>query len=191
MRRRPDAGKRSLDEAIRSARESARREPGCNSGIPMPEGDLAELFTATSQELANTGNANREPTVFSLVEEGERQALSPTIKDDVCRIALELLRNAYQHAQAHRIEGEIRYRANTFRVRIRDDGKGIDPNALKEGRMAGHWGFRGIQESADRIGACMEVWSGLGAGTEIQLTVPASVAYETSCDNAWSRLFRR
>jgi signal transduction histidine kinase len=130
--------------------------------------------------LAHTENANQRPPVFDLIEEGERQNLSQNTMNEVCRIALEILRNAYRHAQASRIETEVRYDEQMLRIRIRDDGKGIDPHVLKQGGPVGHWGLRGIRERAERIGAQLDFWSQAGAGTEVQLTVPASVAYENS-----------
>lgn len=78
-----------------------------------------------------------------------------------------------------------------LRLRIRDDGKGITAKVLKEGANAGHWGLRGIRERAERIGAQLEFWSEAGAGTEVQLTVPAPVAYETSGDRVGSSLLRK
>jgi len=106
--------------------------------------------------------------------------LSPILQDEVYRIARELLRNAFQHADAHRIEAEIRYDYGRLRLRIRDDGKGIDPKVLQEGGRAGHWGLPVIRERAKRIGARLDFWSESGAGTEVQLTVPAFVVYAPS-----------
>src|SRR5215813_6951464 len=130
---------------------------------------------STSRELAGTNGSEHLP-VFNLIEERDRRALSPTASDDICRIALEVMRNAIQHACAHRIETEIRYGHSMFRLRIRDDGQGIEPRVLKEGGRAGHWGLRGARERAERIGAHLDFWSESGAGTEVQLTVPDSVA---------------
>jgi nitrate/nitrite-specific signal transduction histidine kinase len=76
-------------------------------------------------------------------------------------------------------------------LRIRDDGQGIDPKVQQEGRRAGHWGLPGVRERAQRIGAQLDFWSEAGAGTEVQLTVPAAVAYETSPDSTVFRLFRK
>ena len=89
------------------------------------------------------------------------------------------------------VEAEIRYDEHAFRLRIRDDGKGIEPEVLKEGKRAGHWGLPGVQEREQCIGAKLDVWSEAGAGTEVQLTVPAALAYETSRDTARFGLFRR
>jgi len=61
-------------------------------------------------------------------------------------------------------------------VRVRDDGKGIDPQQLAQGRT-GHFGLEGMRERAAVIGGKLTVWSALDAGTEIDLTVPAANAY--------------
>jgi signal transduction histidine kinase len=63
--------------------------------------------------------------------EGARQTLSPILQVEAYRIARELLRNAFLHARARKIEAEIRYEDRLFRLRIRDDGKGIDPKVLQ------------------------------------------------------------
>jgi len=157
---------------------------------PVAEGDLAHLLTEMGQELAGSQEANRDSANFSITVEGERQTLFPVIQDEVYRIAREVLRNAFRHACARQIEAEIRYDDRLLRLRIRDDGKGLDPKVLKEGGRAGHWGLPGIRERAERIGARLDLWSEAGAGTEVQLTVPASVAYGTSHNGRGFRLFR-
>jgi signal transduction histidine kinase len=202
--RRPEEAMQALDGAIsrteeaiaegRSAIQDLRSEPTATR-------DLAHLLTATGQELAEAENggsqdANHRSPVFRVTEEGERQALSPILQDEVYRIARELLRNAFQHAQARQVEAEIRYDHAQLRLRIRDDGKGIDPKILKEGSRAGHWGLPGICERAKRIGGRLDFWSEAGAGTEAELAVPASVAYAKASNGSGSdaggfRLFRR
>ena len=79
------------------------------------------------------------------------------------------------------------YTESLFRLRVRDDGKGIDPDERARAERSGHWGLKGMRERAERLGGELEVWSEPGAGTEIELRVPASIAYETvrSPDNPW------
>jgi len=48
---------------------------------------------------------------------------------------------------------------------------------LDAGGRPGHFGLLGMRERAKRLGAHLEVWSKPGAGTEIDLRVPAQVAY--------------
>ena len=153
--------------------------------------DLAELLTQTGKELETAADANGNPPIFRVIVEGERQTLSPALQDEVYRIARELLRNAFQHALARRIEAEIRYDNHLFRVLIRDDGKGMDPKVLKEGGQAGHWGLPGVRERAKEIGARLDFWSEAGAGTEVQLTVPVSAGSERPRDGSRFRLFRK
>jgi signal transduction histidine kinase len=104
--------------------------------------------------------------------------LHPILRDDIYRIAREALRNAFHHAQARKIEAEITYGERLLRLRIRDDGKGIDPKLLEAGRD-GHWGLQGMRERAQQIGGQLEMWSEVGAGTELELRIPGSVAYGT------------
>ena len=82
------------------------------------------------------------------------------------------------HSEATRIEVEVRYDAHALRLRIRDNGRGIDPKILRDGGTSGHWGLRGVRERAQQIGAQLDFWSEVAAGTEVQLNVPAGLAYE-------------
>ena len=53
---------------------------------------------------------------------------------------------------------------------------GIPPEVMEKGRR-GHYGLQGMRERARRLGAELNVWS--GAGTEVELKIPAPVAYGT------------
>ena len=192
MPRRPEEAMQSLDEAIseteKALTESRDAIQGLRSGA-IAQGNLAELLMVTMQEL--TSSAETPPPIFDLIEEGNRRALSAATRNEIFRIALEVLRNAFRHSRATRIEAEVRYDSQTLRLRIRDNGRGIDPKVLKEGGRPGHWGLRGIGERAERIGARLDFWSEAGAGTEVQLTVPASFAYQSSKDGVKSRFLRK
>jgi ligand-binding sensor domain-containing protein/signal transduction histidine kinase len=190
--RRPEEATRSLDDAIeeteKALAESRDAIQGLRSGVNAQE-NLAELLQIAMQEL--TASAEGKAPIFDLIEEGERRSLSPAAKNEICRIAIEIVRNAFQHSNATRIEAEIRHDNRMLRVRIRDDGRGIDPKVLKDGGRPGHWGLQGIRERAERIGSQVDFWSESGAGTEFQLTVPAAIAYEASPEGMVARLLRR
>jgi len=64
-----------------------------------------------------------------------------------------------------------------LRVRIRDDGKGIDSQIATDKGRPGHWGLHGMHERAKLVGGSLEVWSKHDSGTEIELTIPANTAY--------------
>jgi signal transduction histidine kinase/ligand-binding sensor domain-containing protein len=194
MARKPEQAMQSLDDAINETEKALAESRDAIQGLrsePIAKGNLAELLMATSHEFAASGPSSHQPPAFELIEEGERQTLSPGAKNEVCRITLEILRNAFRHSHAARIEAEIRYDDHVLRVRIRDNGIGIDPKVLKDGGVTGHWGLRGARERAERVGAQLDFWSEAGAGTEVQLTVPADVAYESSHDRVRSKLFAK
>jgi signal transduction histidine kinase len=64
-------------------------------------------------------------------------------------------------------------------LRVRDDGKGIDPKLLNERGRPGHYGLRGMRERAKLMGGKPAVWSELDSGTELELRIPALGAYDT------------
>jgi signal transduction histidine kinase/streptogramin lyase len=139
--------------------------------------ELAQAITTLAEEL-NNGDANNASTMFRMSVEGSPRDLHPIVRDDIHRIAREALRNAFSHAQAVRIEAEVTYGARELRLRIRDNGKGIDPQHLSGGRVR-HWGLAGMRERAVQIGAQLNLWSQEGAGTEVELRIPGGVAYAT------------
>jgi signal transduction histidine kinase len=128
---------------------------------------------------------------LDIIVEGAWQPLSPLLQDEAHRIAREILRNAFHHAHTSRIEAEIAYDSQFFRLRIRDNGKGIDPKVLDQGARPGRWGLPGIRKRAKRIGARLKLWSEPGAGTEAELIVPARIAYRTVHRRQGLWLFRR
>jgi signal transduction histidine kinase len=140
---------------------------------PALETNLEHLLTVAGKELASSSSADGEPSAFHVTVEGARHPLSPLLHDEVYGIAREMLRNAFQHAHASRIEAELAYGSQFFRLRIRDNGRGIDAKVLEAGAREGHWGLPGVHERAKRIGARLKLWSELGARTEAELTVPA------------------
>ena len=56
--------------------------------------------------------------------------------------------------------------------------------------LAGHWCLRGMRERAKAMRGQLEVWSEHEAGTEVELTIPASVAYVAHEERRF-RLFAR
>jgi signal transduction histidine kinase len=150
---------------------------------------LVQLLEADGKELATVLGADPTPA-FHVIVEGEPQKISPALHDEVYRIAREVMRNAFRHAGANKVEVEIRYDKKQLRVRVRDDGRGLDPKVLEASRRPGHWGLAGIRERARQIGAQLRIWSEDGAGTEIELTV-LDITYKDARRNSRFKLFRK
>jgi signal transduction histidine kinase len=177
---RPEEAKRSFESAIDQAAQAITEGRDAVQGLRSSTkvtNDLAVAIGALSEELG-CGETNPNCAEFSVEVEGAPRDLHPILRDEVYRIAGEAVRNAFKHAQAERVEVEIRYDERQLRVRVRDDGKGIDSKLLKEEGRAGHFGLRGMRERAKLMGGKLAVWSELDAGTEVELRIPGSRAYE-------------
>jgi signal transduction histidine kinase len=98
------------------------------------------------------------------------------VRDEIYRVASEALRNAFRHAQAKQIEVEFRYDKRQLRLRVRDDGKGMDATFLTAEGRAGHFGLHGMRERAKLMGGTLTVWTAAQSGTEIELIIPAAYA---------------
>jgi ligand-binding sensor domain-containing protein/signal transduction histidine kinase len=165
-----------LEDVIEQARSAIAEGRDAVQGLrssATTTDDLALAMGRVGQELAAHGNGAH----FDLQVVGAPRELVPIVRDEAYRIGCEALRNAFLHAQAKRIEAEIQYEPRRLQLRVRDNGKGIDPKVLKEGGRAGHHGIPGMHERAKLVGGKLAVWSELESGAEIELTIPGSVAY--------------
>lgn len=165
-------------EEGRSAVHGLRRQKR-----PLP--DLEQAFSLIWQEFPA-----QSQIAFRVIVEGTAQPLRALIGDEVYRIGHEALSNAFRHSHASDIEVEVEYAASHLRVLIRDNGVGIDPDILLKGRD-GHWGLSGMKERTERIGGKLRLLSNPRAGTEVELSVPAPVAFESSSSNGWRRWLSR
>jgi signal transduction histidine kinase len=156
---------RALDLMRKGLDEARRALMGLRSAA-LPEGSLEKALGDVHDALP-PGSRTR----LSIVVLGESRPLIPAVRDEVYWIAREALQNALRHSAANRVEAEIEYLPRKLRVVVRDDGAGIDPEALRKGRNS-HWGLTGMQERAASIGAKVRVWSKRGEGTEVEITLP-------------------
>jgi signal transduction histidine kinase len=164
-----------LEEARQAVEEGRDAVQGLRSSTVVTN-ELAQATRALGVQLSATHSNGNAPECVVTVEGGIRE-LAPIVRDDVYRIAAEAVRNAFQHAGARRIEVEICYEVRQFRLRVEDDGKGIDPKVLDSGSRAGHYGLPGMSERAKMMGGKLKVRSKMDCGTEVELTIPTSRAY--------------
>jgi len=101
------------------------------------------------------------------------------IQNEIYQIGREAVLNALRHSGAKRVELELEYSDSNLCVRIRDNGRGIDPQVLEKGR-GGHWGLAGMRERATRIGGLVKILSSPVLGTEVQLSIPTDVALKAA-----------
>jgi len=178
---RPMEAKAKLGSAIEQAENAITEGRDAVQGLrdSIVEGnDLAPAISTLGEELATHSNNDRP--AFRVAVAGESRDLHPILRDDIYRIAAEALRNAFRHAQARRVEVEIRYEEKQFLLRVRDNGKGFDAAVLSAEGRKGHFGLIGMRERATLMGAELKMWSAVDTGTEVELRVPASTAYGTA-----------
>jgi signal transduction histidine kinase len=181
---RPVEARDTLETAIEHARQAITEGRNAVEGLRPPRyegGDLQATIGKLGRELAAHYNEAASPD-FHVNVEGATRSLAPIVGNEIGRVAIEAVRNAFVHARAQRIEVEIGYHARELRLRVRDNGKGIDPKIFEEGRD-GHYGITGMCERAKLAGGKLVFWSELGSGTELELTVPASLAYAKDSDS--------
>jgi len=179
---RPDVQKK-LEGVIEQGRAAVTEGRDAVQGLrssTLVNNELGAAISTFADGLAADQKVDGNSAAIRVQVEGASRKLAPLVRDEVFRIAIEGLRNAFEHANAKRIEVEIQYDRRQLRLRIRDDGKGIDPKILSEGGRKGHYGLPGMQERAKLAGGKLAVWSKPNLGTELELTVPGSMAYAKS-----------
>ena len=146
--------------------------------------DLRVLLMHCGEQLAQD---HAIPFTLSVV--GEPPRIDPTICREMYYIGREAISNAFQHSHAAKIEATISYEASVVALTVRDNGIGIEPEVLDTGRI-GHWGFPGMRERAESIGAQFSIRSNLGSGTEVSLMAPVrSVDPLRRGESFWRRMW--
>ena len=138
---------------------------------PDVEGnDLVEALKRAADDPARPPDMS----VFVAVQ-GDPRDLHPIAYDEIYRIAHEAIRNSYAHSRATRLDISVEYGRHELRLRVADNGGGIDP-ALAEQRRPGRFGIPGMRERAKRIGGTLAIASS-SSGTAITLSVPSRSAF--------------
>jgi len=159
------------DEVLAEGRDSIRNLRVNSASLS----DLPAAFVSVAEETSQGRGA-----IFKAVVEGRVRDLHPLVLEECYCIGREAIINALSHSEGQHVEAEIAYDARQFRLRVRDDGRGIEPKILEAGGRSGHWGLQGMRERAEKIGGQLRFWSRPETGTEVELTVPGATAYQGS-----------
>lgn len=164
-----------IEQAQQAVNEGRRAVQGLRSSTAVAN-DLARAITALGEALA-AEQTEAKAAQFRLRVEGRPRNLTPDVREEVYRVASEAVRNAFRHAGAEWIDVEMRYERRRFRLRVRDDGTGIERKIVEGGGRAGHYGMPGMHERARLVGGRLAVKSERNAGTEIELSIPGGTAF--------------
>lgn len=108
----------------------------------------------------------------SVIVTGIERRLEPYLEVMIFRAVQELLGNASRHSQATMVKIMVDLGTDLIRVSVDDNGKGFDPETLKE---SNNLGLKLIRERAEMLGGNFEIDSAAGSGARIIFTVPAKV----------------
>jgi signal transduction histidine kinase len=171
------------DQAIGEGRDAVQNLRSSS----FDDRDLAASLSALGTELRKGIDPPSKPE-YRVVVEGRPRELTAIVRDEAYRIAREAVSNAYQHARAGHIETEVTFGDADLTIRVRDDGIGLDPQILARGQRSGHWGLPGMRERSESFGGHLHVWSEGNAGTEVELQIPADIAYSEPRRSSFTRL---
>src|SRR5450432_1365649 len=156
-----------LDEACNLTRYSLSEARRAISDLRSDDLEGPELAAALP-EIANRVAAAVETHIAVT---GSPRKLNPVTERNLLRIFQEALTNAVKHAHATAVDVELRFEPHNIELRVRDDGRGFDPQSLNPAG-GGHYGLIGMRERAERIGGRLTLSSGPGKGTELLVEVP-------------------
>ncbi|HTC89503.1 MAG TPA: ATP-binding protein [Bryobacteraceae bacterium] len=131
---------------------------------------LAEAFACVPDEMGFPTTVD-----FRVVVDGQARELRADVRDEIFRIGREAIVNAYNHAQANRIEMEIEYRPAELRISVRDNGCGIDPQVLQRSE---NWGLKAMRERAECMGGWLRILTKVALGTEVKMCIPGRAAFD-------------
>jgi two-component system NarL family sensor kinase len=133
----------------------ALREQGLSAALP----DLVSPLTARGVEVA----LDVQPDLD----------VSTEIEQLVFRTAQEAIRNVAAHAAARHVTIGVGGDDGSVTLRVVDDGRGFDADEPPGGPEQGHFGLLMLGDLARSAGGELRVTSQIGAGTTIELEVPA------------------
>jgi signal transduction histidine kinase len=164
----------ALSRADEVILEGRRRVQDLRDEVPDAT-DFAAQLAAVASELEI-----QKAMAFCVTENGEPKELSSDVRGELCKIAQEALANMLRHSGAKRADIVLTYADKEFTMRCCDNGAGLLPSILSDGKREGHWGLVGMRERASSIEGKLQLWSSPGSGTEIEIRIPDRRAYRFS-----------
>ncbi len=136
---------------------------------PMMLDDLGLVPT-----LRKYADAFKEQTGMdvSVTVSGNERRLESYLEVMIFRAVQELLGNASRHSQATMVKIHLDLGADILRVTVDDNGRGFDPESLRE---SNNLGLKLIQERAEMLGGKFEIDSVVGSGAKISFSVQARI----------------
>jgi signal transduction histidine kinase len=131
-----------------------------------PEG-LGHALPTSVRQL--TEQAGLEPQISVT---GQPRELPAEVERNLLRIAHEAVTNAVRHSKAKTLRVELDFARDGVHLRVRDDGRGFDPEPWLIKRRGDHFGLLGMAERVRGLGGELRVDSREGEGTQVGCRLP-------------------
>ena len=157
-----DQARKSLDDLRRLTRAAQAEMRALLAELrpsALTDTDLGDLLNLLGNALSGRINI---PVTVTVAKDVNLPAEAQVAFYRVCQ---EALNNVAKHAQASRVDIDLKHDGTAMELRIRDDGQGFDP----EQTIHGHYGLGMMRERAEAVGALLSVTSQPGHGTELVL----------------------
>lgn len=172
-----------LELALRRAQELIVEGRDRVAELRVPKSLRVALSAALADACRELSDAFAGGPACTLSVEGEEREINPLVADEAGRIAREAMANALRHSGGRKVAVRLRFGRDALCLTVADDGHGFDGGTATMAGRPGHFGLTGMQERAARIGARLRVRTG-ARGTQVELRVPAAVAYQAGASGA-------
>ncbi|MGH2731542.1 MAG: GAF domain-containing sensor histidine kinase [Actinomycetota bacterium] len=166
-----------------------RDVPAARGELEVAKGLIGEALNEARAAIYDLRPATLDDLgLVPAVEALSRRTFEPDVEVDVAtdvnfripahletalyRIAQELLSNIRKHAGAARVELTLEADPEEVRMRVTDDGRGFDLDGYRRARPETSFGLAGISERVEVIGGTLDIHSGIGKGTWVEVRVP-------------------
>jgi signal transduction histidine kinase/ligand-binding sensor domain-containing protein len=170
------ASREKLSDATRLAKNALLAARGSVQHLRKSDAPDIELLSSIKETIDHMMRHYSTPCHVSTT--GLERRLHPSVSGEVIAVAREAILNSLKHAHATRIDVVIEYGVKAFRLRVIDDGVGVDQETISERQREGHWGILGMQERAKTIGGDLKFSNHRDGGVEILFIVSAVLGYQ-------------
>lgn len=161
----PGSARRHVELMTETAQENLQESRRIIAALTP--GRLADstLDQALARVAARFGDETGVPVGFHV--DGTPRAASAAVEVVALRVFQEALANVRKHAAARTVEASLGYEPEALRLSVRDDGRGFDPTAPRDG-----FGIDGMSSRVREAGGTFDLASAAGEGTRLVVRLP-------------------
>lgn len=166
MKRRVDTAAELARDSLADARRSVR---AVNTATPKA-GRLASALEDVASRWSTLSGVKAEVRTT-----GRPRRMAPEAEFALLRATQEALANIERHADATRAGITLSFVGDAALLDVRDNGKGFDPTAPRNGES---YGLAAMQRRIEQLGGTTEIESAPDEGTAVSIRVPTTLGLQ-------------